>query len=518
MKKILFFAAAAAMIFSSCAKDGAGNNQVVNPEDVPTGKMSFSFSVPNKISTRAEQDASTGEFEVKSVTVFLFDQAGLALQKPTGGVFDAEVDTDPSTGNFTVNGTTYELKNPIETLSGIARVYIGVNLPTAARGGYANETALKAAVANLEQLYDSDLITPPNPGMAMISEAQSILLKAIVDNANPQLSDINILSGVKVGRIVSKVVASVAELEMEPVKWEDGVELTYTVQNYGVYLASTKSFIGKAATTAGARRTFDQSWDLKHHKVHEGIINHPTDEAILAGLDATHYYYVCENAPDKVGGSQYGNTTYAYISTKVNTTKTAKWVYNDSSNPLNKTGHAEWTGDPYTAPTTTSTQATWDDDQEDLWVIIEDLDTYWFTESKEEAERIADGLFEPDVLESAPEAGDGKTSIPIYQFKDGYVHFPVYINKDAATLNNYVIGRNQFIHLKITGVTEIQGVFTGNPSDLDVVAKPTDPTAGPDGWEPWKPDDPIDGGPALLKVEFEVAPWDYIDQEVELRR
>jgi hypothetical protein len=140
---------------------------------------------------------------------------------------------------------------------------------------------------------------------------------------------------------------------------------------------------------------------------------------------------------------------------------------------------------------------------DDLYIVKNGAETY-ITKLRADADAIAYALDQT-----------------VFTYTDGMVHFITWLNHDG--INDANIGRNQFIHLHVLGVASINGtgngVFPGYPGDPGNPELPIDPFEDdPNNPDPLKPEDPIDGAPAQLKVKVTVNPWTYKENSVILAK
>lgn len=462
-------------VFASCSKEdnGVGNG----PAEGPAARMGMSFTLPQQAVSRAlgygdgdDVNASTAESAVKSVSVFVF-QSGVAAQTGAATHFN-NIATQ-----FTEASGKYTLKSDynIKTVSGASTVYIAVNLPAAMQKTYSNEAALKAVFGDVAAMSNA------TTGFTMISDAESVNLKTY-DAADAAATTTTVTADVS--RIVSKLVASSTAATYKAT-WTNGVELTYSIEAYNVYNEALDSYLIGQGTTKSTLNTFDASY-LKGATApangNNPVALNPAD--LTALLAANTEYYIGEN---KQLPSQYQNTTYAFVATTVTTNKVAKW--NSSTEVV------DWETADYSSI-------------KDVYVVsCKDGATY-ITNVEADATEIGTEL---NTLES------DASFATVYTYKAGYVHFMVPLNKYAD--NDYRIGRNEFIHLNVTGIKTIDSVFPGYPGDEDDPEKPVDPTDKTPGVnpDPHDPTDPIDDEPAVLNVVITIKPWIYKDNSTILQ-
>lgn len=456
-KSILATALAAVVALSSCSKEDSG----VDPVDGSKARMNLSFTLPQEVKTRADQDANPNESFVETIAVYIFNN-GVAAG--TGGytIFD-DIDNQ-----FDKAGGVYTLKaaNNIQTVSGDMKIYVAINLPTPK--AYSTESALLAAYEDVADMSVALKFT-------MLSAAKSETLVAYdEDDAAATTTSVEM----EIDRVVSKLVAT-SNSATYKATWTgpDAIELDYTIAGYNVYNEATNSFLVEQATTKSTLNLLDASYAKGNKTVAVGAYSQ--GDASLTAL--TNGYYIGENNQTP---SEYGNTTYAFVATTVTTNKVAKW------NTTTKV--VDWGTADYSSI-------------KDVFVVVHEDGTY-ITNITADATQIAAELntIKPN-------------SATVYTYKGGYVHFMVHLNKNGA--NDYTIGRNEFIHLKVTGIKSFDGKFPGYPGDGTTPTKPIDPTEEIPGVnpDPIKPTDPVDGEKAVLNVEITMNPWKYKGNEVILQ-
>ena len=483
MKLQSFFATAVAvlLVLSSCSKE---NNGIPGETNDTKALVSVSFTLPTNNNTRSqtEQNATAEESNVKDVSVYVFNLAGAAVAK-NSYTYLQKADFDAPVGNL------YKLSagKEIETVAGGARIYVGINIPASLRQAYDTEADLLYAVADLDEIKTDHEFT-------MISEAKVVSLQSVDDVT------VNVVP-IEVGRVVSKVVGSwdpsgsfvstwkAADMvQTNPTASAVDITLTYTPSSYGIYQYAVKTFLAENQSTlinnlAGRYNPADVVKPFDYAiGGNTTLYNGHGDE----NRTFTDCVYIGENTP---ASTMYGNTTYAYIATKVDVSHYATW------NDTNK--EVVYQSGPYGNST-----------NDNVWVIHYDgVDV--LTNSQTNADEIITGLNAYDGL--APDA-PGKKIATYHIYYEGFVHFRVYLNRNGA--NDYRVGRNEYIHLRVNGVNANlgAGVFPGNPGEeTDPEDKPVDPNenGGTEGPDPTDPTDPIDPADAKLSVEITVKPWTY---------
>ncbi len=563
MKKIFLMAAAVATLFASCAKEENGGGKVDSGE-AKAAQVGFSFEIPTPApATRAETQISTNdEVKVNRISVFIFDETGAPATLNPYTHFDAaDVALAFATTNNTVGQKTRFTLNEeyyIETVSGKAHLYVGINLPASLDHAYASEAALWAAKSNANaegmiapetgetHVTGEGFATPADFtmfGQAMDSGKPEITLNEYVEGDDQTLTEVPVI----VERVVSKVVGTTQAAVFTAVKqgadaiapaaadyavWTKpaaaaGLQLIYTIQSYNVYNEMSESYLAYQAGKSVWASIYDdlQSYfkDLagnttafvlgtstgKNMVIGDDRVyditasNHQLTSAVdptLAGLEG---FYIGENYsnknPSATNLSRNESTTYAMVATTVSTNKIATW---DESVVGDNVSKVAWSNAP-----SDRTEGT-----EDLFIVRAfngetNVEEIYISTDKDEAEDIQDGLY---ALTTDGETMEGDrsnavySSSVLYDYLDSYVHFKVWLNRDG--FNDYNIGRNQFVHLHVTGIVGMDGngngLFPGNPGDPDDPKKPIDP----DGDDPTGP---VDGTQAKLKVVITVKDWTY---------
>ena len=554
MKKLFLMAAAAATLFASCAKEENSQDLAGNGEPA---KVGFSFEIPTQAAaTRAETQISTNdEIKVNRISVFIFDETGapatlghythfdeanVDAAKKVSTAFTAGTNSSSQKTTFTLNEDYY-----IETVSGLAHLYVGINLPASLDHAYASEAALWAAKSNAngEGLKNQTPATWNGEGFAraadftMFGQAVAAGNKLEVELKDFEADGLTTVP-VDVERVVSKVVGTTQKAVFPAVKqgvtalnpsaaelavWDNGLQLEYTIAAYNVYNEMSESFLNYKAGQSVWDSKYD---DLQSYFKDLGGNVAPFDLGTTAGknidIDATRVYdiaaagnqtasgvdatlaamtgfYIGENYSSKNPAanslSRNGSTTYAMVATTVTTNKVAAWVgtevvWNDAVG-----GRTQGTETLYIVKARNKETGI-----EEVYITTENNATNG-------AQAILDGLYalttDGEDMES-DRSNAVYSSAKMYTYLQSYVHFQVWLNRDG--FNDYNVGRNEFIHVHVTGVTGMDGngngLFPGYPGDDEDPKKPGDL----DGQDP---NDPVDGSLAKLKVVITVKDWKY---------
>ncbi len=450
MKKIFVMAVAAAMIFASCAKNENGGR--VEPDGAES-RMGISFTLPTGAATRATDIPGVGkEDDVNDITVFIFDGSGNAVLG-NGTSFEVTVGEE---GNFTVEDNTYTLKaeNEIETTAGSRNVYLAANLPEGFTA--ATEPVLKAK--KLQMATEAETAE----SIVMFSDVISKTITAIEldEDATPtqgqktENAEANRVSA-PLKRVVAKVVVSSATTLTQAFTGEgDGANfnVVYSVLGWGIHNSLSTTYAVEGAKTTGDYLGFVA-----------GPLAKTLTTTAATTTTASEFAYVAENKP-----TVNGDLTYALIQTKAAPAKVAKV----------ESGEIVWA-----APA---------DELEDMWVVKSVDNKFFFCESADIAE---------DVAEILAEDGEVKTAF----YPGCYVYFTVYLNHTGSEKAG-VIARNEFIHINLTGVKP-GNFFGGTPGGEPDGDEPGDPDD--DIFDPFDPDEPITKEAAFLTIDVTVADWVY---------
>lgn len=479
--KSIMVAALAALTFASCSKDDNGGQGNGGAKGGEKAIMNVAFTLPTS-NTRAQEteDALDEECTVKTVDIFIFDSDGIVASEGGYKSFNATTDFDAS-------GNTYKLKEAYETVSGSGMsIYVALNLPSDFQKSYGTENMLLQQIDEVEAMTVAD-------NFLMFSDKEIANLKA-KDHADLVATDgVNIVK-MKVGRVASKVVASYDDTGSYTMKWTYGegadevaIPFEYTIKAFNVYQEAIKSFVAPNAKTLINNYPAESDWNKVLSLYATSVLNDNIDmlpHPAAADQKDMDCVYVGENNPIT---AKNGNTTYAMIATTLKLDKAAKWdntkkavVYGDVPE------YGKGSSDIY---------------------VIKHMGITYVTNTKTNVDEISGGL---KVLHDEPIA-----TAKYYHYRDGYVHFLVWLNRYGD--NDYRIGRNEFVHIKVNGVEDQDGTFPGYPGIEGETDKPIDPnTDGGNNPDPIIPTDPVDPEKAALKVEVTVEPWTYKENPVIL--
>lgn len=508
-------AALVALGMSGCQKGEPGNGvdggPITGSRMGLTLELPASFFAPEK--TRTQDAMYDDETMVKTVHVWVFNADGTPAEDGDYTVLTRAMFTP---GANTEDNNVYTLlkDNYIDVIaSKNAHVYVGVNVPGDALVELSGtEAGLLAAFDDVKTLATAEAFT-------MFSALEIVPLVSYVDGDDTTITEVE----VSVGRVASKVVGTTETRTILPTDKDDAevifaedgdedVVLSYEILEYNVYNEAIDSYLVEPKnTTKSTLNLFDNSYykaDVidpkpvvngnKSIEVKDAKGNYNNEEWRKEHLtNLTNMFYIGENkstAADENGISRVGKTTYAFVTTKVRVNKTAKWnaELNDGE------GGIEWDAVGEDGETTDGT--------EDLYIVTL-LD-------ENDAPLGEDPIIclEADWL-ALEEAGVNATS---FIYKESYVHFLVWLNHFET--NKADVGRNEFIHLHVEGVTGAVGDFPGYPGDPEDPEKPIDPTEEPNNPDPKDPKDPIDPTPSKLKVVVTVKPWTYKYNGVTLNK
>jgi hypothetical protein len=564
MKKLFMMAAAMALAFgvTSCANN---DDKPIGPiNDDETG-MSLSLILPagSNGATRGiangNVEGSAVENEVKTVHIFMFNPIGGAKVE-FGGYTKVDFSSTGATPTFsadatyTGDGVKWDMVNPVDASVGLMKVYVGINVPNVPSGGYANEQALLDA---LETVANLSVTTPPATatGITMISSVYNpTFVTVLAGDPIPASNKID----ATVGRVVAKIVASTPSGKgvgaiLDQSAWlktdmtEDVTELTgsavnlkYSLSHWRVFQNAVKSWVIAHPTTNKAAGTIN-SYGASLYPTPNPELAFITPTGTIGDNDLTNaasFQYIGENASE-AGGAPNNVTTYIYVSTKLTVDGRVAW---DATKKIHWETVAEYGG--------TSSPS-------DIIVLYHNgTGKYYPTNDQTVAQAIIDGVFRDGAREKLVnitatgaddpnEPGTEMTKegflaaypeyvVESYTYKQGYVHFYTWINKEGT--NNYNIARNQYIHMELSGIKDdaieiykFAGNVSQDPSKFydnnGVVAAtgnagnvryPTDlfDSANPN---PLTPGENIDPEKTSMLVNVEVSPWVYRKNPTELQ-
>ena len=489
MKSILATALAAVVAFSSCSKDDNGTNPVDGGD---AAKLNVSFKLPQTMGTRATQPSTSVESDVNTMSVYIFDASGVAFAG-NGNHFVKTTDfTETSPGTWALNAG-----KEVATKSGAVRIYVGVNVPAAIQAKtFATEAALLAEVTALTAINNSVTTV----GFTMFSTVNSTNLLPASTGGGGYVND----ETMSVDRVVSKLVSSVTDTPAATdfVKtWTATggaagisaatpvITFTYDVVEFGVYQEAVQSYLAKNPTTvynnALYAATTVSPYATSVTKAN-GTVATGHEDVTVANRNAWDSFYISEHTP--AVPALNGNTTYAMIATTVEIDYAAEWDTTDSEIKY--------------------TSATYGAGSDDVFIVTYEGYTF-VTNTQVKASDIKVGLDALDAL--------GVKKATIYTYEKGYVHFRVWLNKYAD--NDYRVGRNEFIHVRVNAVNAMDGIFPGYQGVTGTPNKPVDPNATPSPTNPTPtpPVNPIDGTTAALNVEITINEWEYMDNNTILQ-
>lgn len=577
-------AAAAAMTLASCStnevdpQNGGGEGK--------NARVGFSFVLPQGASaglaTRADDQIATGdEIKVNTVSVFVFDASGAPATighytEFSGADVTTAFELGDATGGTANDNRLYTLKEEsyIETVSGDAHIYVGLNLPASMRAHatatdeqgnpmsvFATEAAMLAAKANANGEVAG---VAPAEGFAQSgdftmfgrSNEAVVSLKEYVAGNAATVTEVP----VTVERVVSKVVGTTQAADFDatkadgttPALWDNGVQLNYEIKAYNVYNEASNSYLVYEEGKSDFGSIYD---NLKSYfkNSNGGTIGTPiggANEAITTyditapgnqtavGTDpvlaAKPGFYIGENYSSYNSASNMslnGNTTYAMVATQVTTNRTATWDEAAAGTNVNKVVWAD-------AQTVAGN---------DLYIVkatelLTGKVSTFISTTLAEAEAISDGLaamytdtdgdgtidyVDADAMNGTFDRGEETEAFiysvsEVYTYLDSYVHFLVWLNRDG--FNDYNIGRNQFVHVHVTGITGMDGngngTFPGYPGDPTDPEKPIDPEdkTNDNNPDPKDPGEEVEGGLAQMKVIITIKDWEYRQNGGQLSR
>ena len=462
-------ASAALMIFASCSKE-EGNTGKGNPNDGPQTTLGLAFTMPNNPGSRAADGDNVNsvgtESEVTNVQVFVFN---------TDGTYDAEVGyAEFAKADFTQAETTYTLdtEKAIKAVAGGKHIYVGINLPAAFKGksNVADEAALKNAVRTFAI---SDLVDPTK-GIAMFSTGSPNYTLAAMTEGSTDIPAANTIK-LDVERMVAKVVAQTSTNNGEfSTKYNTGtleINVDYAVQGYTLVQGSNTMYTAQNLvnnvlvtpnpTTVNAFTGAETFVNMNNNTLGEAF-NDP----------AFTYIYTGENAPTS---GLVKESTYMLVKTKATPNKKA--VVTADAIALQA-----WDGSG------------------DMWIV----------RGKEEFA----GAVYFCVDDTSANDVALKCKGTFQKYLGCYAYYMVWLNlgEDADT-DRLHIYRNQFVHVKITGISGSS--FTATPGKEPSGETPKDPTDEDDEETP-DPTDPVVAKKTSMLVEVTLKPWTYKGNSVIL--
>ncbi len=571
MKKFFLITAIAALGLGALGCEtnpGGGGGEIVG--DGEKSGMTLSITLPaGSNSTRIEDwdpiVAQPDEYNIENVHVFLFRANGVKAGTAAAGHHtvipfvvgdgsdDAHTFKEEGNGLFT-------MLDPIPSTAGEdMRIWVGINLP------YDDDDDNEYAFDKFVEFDDEDDMLAKVEAVSALSEPGEFVMfsNVLVDDIAPidvgktfgdmreDIVDFNDFT-VDVFRTVAKVVATDETDPAAMVKdWsvagsvhESDLKLTYDVSHWWVFQWAKSSWVAPRydvdgigylnsselprpwtypVGTPAAISEYDEDADTDYLL---DIAEKQDDVDELSALSGTKSKYIGENA--RFGGSEAmnGTTTHAFISTKVVADYEAFW--NSDTKAI------EWrvaeNGNYGAVNTPTS-----------IWLIKWDGRDY-ITSSPANVSAIVGGLAALEGLYPAQEDempgkaryDEGKTGTPmlvgdiykaiklkVYEYREGFVHFLVWINKVNDTNNQYEILRNQFIHLRVEGLGNFEGTFPGYPGKEGEPEIPIDPNEDtPENPNPYPliPTDPVDPDPTEMMVNVQIHDWIYRDNGITLSR
>ncbi|WP_163215459.1 Mfa1 family fimbria major subunit [Bacteroides sp. 519] len=505
MKKFLFAATAAIMMFASCSE----NDDVKVPEVIEGEKatLDIAFKMPASMSRTEYITALDYESKVKAITVYSFSSSGDELKVNELSITD-----------FTQDGNYYRNKTPLETAAGLRNLYVGVNMPALT---VTTEKELLDAVATLSEAAN------PTDGFVMFSDCTTKDIHAQDKGTEPVKNTLS----TTVRRLVAKVIVTStgipfpqklyngegteAEIKYEVKNWFPGNvnEEIYYVQRIVNGLETPWKWTGTGTSPKSPG---------KYDAVAVGLQNDPNvcdnGEWKWTSTDLKSYYFG-ENA-----GQDKAIASYVMVQTKVSGLPLTTVGYDTKHDALTGKDRPVYTGrTPGTAYVPGS----------DFFLVFcketvtgENNNDIWFVSSYDEAYALASELTSKSTT--------GKQYV-FTEYKAGYVYFMVFINTAKGTAPNPPtpgskdhrnLERNELAHILVTGIKE--GVFKGWPGDPTIPdggdgnggpgdgpgSKPVDPTDEntivPDPW------DPSEDKETILNIEIQTLPWVYFKNEVIL--
>lgn len=534
------------LLFTNCSND-------VSDPEMGSGQeatIKFSFKLPPETkSTRAEIPGNTVENQISGIMIYVYDQAGNPPTEPTKASF-GPYDLN-NTAEFIKNGSVYEMVNPVKTTDGTKRIYVVANTNTASPandlGTFGTESQL------LSRIYD---VHKAGTQGALINYNATPVVTHIVFAGSTQQQLLPFTSGqtnqvqVDIERTVSRVITTCDDGSFTG-EWTSGNNYTLTISKFLVKQDAYKGVVGQNyfdAPNATRKKTLisetpQPNWYnvvnqyLPFYYLPSGLGNNididyvdilptPNSETELTDLKG---FYIGENVTNTTDkDAQHGNTTYAWIQTRLALEKTAE--LNGAETEVVYTGGS-----------------------------LSGTETFHLVRVR----GVQDYICRPEnsVAVATFLHSIYPNDVSTYEFPFGFIYYRIFLNRvgpDGKPLgeeDKYNVYRNQFIHLDITGV--VMSGEAGDPNDPTVpggpggfgpgypgnppadttnpddpgpkvpvdpfnppVIDPNDPTkpgGGPgDNPNPHEPEEPIDETEADLKVNITIKPWEYMYNDLVL--
>lgn len=394
--KFLIAAAAVAVGFTSCT-----NDDDVNP-GVQGEKAGLRISIPS-VKTYADENAILAESEFKSATIFVYNGVVLEKEQTFGA---ADFTLVPATSQ-------YEMNDPMEVMSGVKKIYVGLNLTSA------DITAVKNGLHSPYSVNSSD-ITKSETGFAMFSANDSVN-----NNFTVEVGAANKFT-IKVERWVAKVTSRVsADVNTEA----SGAEIKDF--SFAMGQVNKKMFPFQKLLVSGVIE--DPNWsgfDMENgiygpsDFVNEFGTNDAINTSAYVAVDADNVgvadrkvKYVLENTSESV---YQGEVTYASVRAKF--TPKAYHTYNATD------GLVETAAKP-NVPST-------------LYVVQTNTGTYYFEENA-------------DAVAFAKSMGlDTDVKGVVGEYKNGFCYYFVFLDSKKSN-SDYTVLRNNYYDTRITKINSL---------------------------------------------------------------
>ncbi|MCD7932019.1 MAG: fimbrial protein [Tannerellaceae bacterium] len=339
----------AGLLFISCSDD-------TNETDVMgTGQeatIKFTFKLPPAMQgattmqggTRAEIPGNSVENEIDGVMIYVYDQTGTPPSDPAKASFgpyslSTHFTQDVATG-------VYEMNNPVKTTDGTKHIYVVANSNTASPandlGSFGNENML------LTRIYD---VHKTGTGGALINYNSTHAVTHIVFAGNttetlqPSTTGITNEVTVEIERTVSRVITTCNSSAFTG-EWTAGNYYNLSIINFLVKQDAYKGVVGQnyyPGTTPLRKKTLisetaQANWyDVVNpytpsYYLPSGAGNNIDDDYVAIvpdpGTDPGRVdvkgFYIGENVTNTPNAeAQHGNTTYAWIQTRLALDNTA---------------------------------------------------------------------------------------------------------------------------------------------------------------------------------------------------
>ena len=427
MKKFLYAAMAATVLFASCAKDGSETTPAGGGQEGGKATLILKMAFPR---TYAESAATAGESKVNTVDVFIFNKAdgSLVNHKP---LTDAD---------FTPSGNDYVANDGIETTAGAKLIGIGINLPATIVSNINNTVKNASAVESYVYSVTASSIAAPNSFVMFSTEMADETLKADDDPGFVSGTD-NVIS-VDIERMAGKGAVATTAAYTPAV----GSLATVNALEYRLMQTNTKSYLMRNADgkdpnyvssdfiTSGVPSGTQYDASVFENTVAADYIAVGAVTSYAADFSDCPAFYGAENTSDFY---QKGTSTYFLVRAQV--------TPNDI---VDGTNTSQGAGTPGAS-----------------FYMVTDGTTTLFTANPIDAGALSN---------NATAFPGGPSSVDVTTYTDGYCYYSVFVGSASAPGNTgRAFLRNNF---HIGQIKAINGI--GKSTEPEVIVPPTAPVDG----------------------------------------